>query len=65
MAGTSRKTATRTYEVLVSFDGLNKGDRFSQDPADGLGWAAMHVENGYLQDVTEEAEDVRGEVGQG
>lgn len=70
MPGTSRKTGKRTYEVVVSFDGLDKGDRFTQD-ADDLGWATMHVENGYLQDVTgepttEEAQDAgRGEVGKG
>jgi hypothetical protein len=63
MAGTSRKTQPRTYEVLVSFNGLDKGDRFMQD-ADDLGWALTHVKTGYLRDVTEEASDA-GEVGQG
>lgn len=64
MAGTTRRTGKRTFEVLVSFSGLDLGDRFSQD-ADDLGWATRHVENGYLRDVTEEVADVRGEVGQG
>lgn len=64
MAGTSRKTQKCTFEVLVSFNGLNKGERFTQD-ADDLGWAALHVQSGYLRDVTEEVADVRGEVGQG
>lgn len=65
MPGTSRRTAPHTYEVLVSFSGLNVGDRFTQD-ADDLGWATQHVETGYLRDVTEEVPDAgRGEVGQG
>lgn len=64
MAGTTRKTGKRTYEVLVSFSALDVGDRFTQD-ADDLGWATQHVESGYLRDVTEEVADVRGEVGQG
>ena len=63
-----KTTEPRVFEVLVSFDGLNKGERFSQR-ADDLGWATMHVENGYLQDVTEEptTEEAQnaGEVGQG
>lgn len=64
MAGSaSRKAEPRVFEVLVSFDGLNKGERFSQQP-DDLGWAMQHVENGYLKDVTEEAPDA-GEAGQG
>lgn len=48
-----RKSKTREFEVLVSFDGLNAGERFSQD-GDDLGWATQHVENGYLRDVTSE-----------
>lgn len=65
MAGTNRKTGARKFEVLVSFNGLDKGDIFSQD-ADELGWATMHVENGYLRDVTgeptvEEAQDAGGD----
>jgi hypothetical protein len=59
----SRKTEKHTFEVLVSFSGLNVGDRFTQF-ADDLGWALQHVESGYLRDVTEEATDGR-EVGQG
>ncbi len=64
MTGTTRKTQSRTFEVLVSFSGLDVGDRFKQD-ADDLGWATQHAETGYLRDVTEEVADVRGEVGQG
>lgn len=64
MAATIRRDAPRTFEVLVSFSGLDVGDRFTQD-ADDLGWATQHVGTGYLRDVTEEVADVRGEVGQG
>lgn len=65
MAGTNRKTAPRTFEVLVSFSALDRGDRFTQD-ADDLGWATQHVQSGYLRDVTEEVADAGvGEVGQG
>ena len=68
MAGTTRKTGRRMYEVLVSFSGLNVGDRFGQD-ADDLAWAKLHAESGYLRDVTEEptAEVAQnaGEVGIG
>jgi len=65
MPGTSRKTQPHTYEVLVSFSALDVGDRFTQD-ADDLGWAAQHVESGYLRDVTEGVPDAgRSEVGQG
>lgn len=63
MAAT-KKTEPTVFEVVVSFDGLNKGERFTQ-PADDMAWALMHVENGYLQVVSEEGADVRGEVGQG
>jgi len=64
MAGTTRRVGKRTFEVLVSFSNLDVGDRFTQD-ADDLGWATRHVETGYIRDVTEEAVDVRGDVGQG
>lgn len=46
-----RKTKERRYEVLVSFDGLDKGDRFTAAPDH---WAGTHVDNGYLRDVTDE-----------
>jgi hypothetical protein len=49
----SRKTKTRTYEVLVSFSALNVGERFDQEAGD-TGWAEQHVQSGYLRDVTEE-----------
>lgn len=64
MGNVIRKMKPRTFEVLVSFDGLDKGDRFTQE-ADDLGWATQHVESGYLRDVTEEAQDERSDVGQG
>jgi hypothetical protein len=64
MAGVSRKTKARVYEVVVSFDGLNKGERFSQD-ADDLGWATQRVEVGYLRDVTEEGEEAPDAAGEG
>jgi len=65
VAGTSRKTTPQTFEVLVSFSALDVGDRFTQD-ADDMGWALMHVENGYLRVVPQEVPDVgRSEVGQG
>lgn len=59
------KPAERTFEVVVSFSGLNKGVRFTT-VLDA--WASHFLASGYLQDVTE-AEEVpdagRGEVGQG
>lgn len=68
MAATPRKTQGRTFEVLVSFSGLDVGERFTQE-ADDLGWATQHAETGYLRDVTEEptAEVAPGggEVGKG
>lgn len=66
MAGVSRKTQKRTFEVVVSFNGMNVGEKFNLD-ADSLGWALQHVETGYLRDVTQEGtEDAgRSEVGQG
>lgn len=61
----ARRTDVRQYEVLVSFDGLDKGERFPVD-AEGHAWAQQHVENGYLRDVTtpEEAADERSDEGQ-
>lgn len=68
MGSISRKTKPRTFEVLISFDGLNAGERFGQEP-DDLGWAMTHVENGYLREVTEEptVEEAQhgGQQGQG
>jgi hypothetical protein len=58
MAGTSRKN--RVYEVVVSFDALNRGERFSQ-PADN--WSTMHTEHGYLRDVTDEPPASHAESG--
>lgn len=67
MAASSRKIehADRTFEVLVSFDGLDKGDRFTATDEGYVAWAMQHAETGYLRDVTEGGADVRGEVGQG
>jgi hypothetical protein len=45
------KSKERRYEVLISFDGLDKGDRFTATPND---WADTHVTSGYLRDVTDE-----------
>jgi len=57
-----RKTKTREYEVLISFDGLNVGDRFTDEHhgADST-WAQTHVDSGYLREVTGEptAEEVQ------
>lgn len=65
MAGTSRKAQLRKFEVLLSFSGLDKGLVFEQ-PADDLGWASLHVQSGYLRDVTEEEPDAgRGADDQG
>lgn len=64
MATAKSKTEPTVFEVVVSFDALNKGEQFTQ-PADDMAWALMHVENGYLRVVSEEGADVRGEVGQG
>jgi hypothetical protein len=41
----------RQFEVLISFDGLDKGERFTA--ADDQ-WSRQHVETGYLADVTNE-----------
>ena len=62
----ARRTDVRRYKVLVSFDGLDKGDEFNSGP-EFHSWALTHVENGYLQDVTapEEASDERSDQGQG
>ena len=51
----------RMFEVLVSFSGLDVGERFTLNADDP--WAAQHVGSGYLRDVAEEVADVRGEVG--
>jgi hypothetical protein len=52
VAEASRKSSKdRQFEVLVSFDSLDKGERFTA-PADA--WSNQHVETGYLRDVTSE-----------
>jgi len=56
----ARKTKARKFEVLNSFDGLDKGEVFTADDAAGLAWAGQHAETGYLRDVTEEDTDGRG-----
>lgn len=65
MAQVKRQEKPTVFEVVVSFDGLNKGEVFTQ-PADDMGWALQHVETGYLRVVPqEEAPDVGSESGQG
>jgi len=58
-----RKTKDRTYEVLVSFSGLNVGERFTQEAGD-TGWAEQHVDSGYLRDVTDEPTVAEAQGGQ-
>jgi hypothetical protein len=67
MTEAKKKAAERRFEVMVSFDGLNKGDVFTSALDT---WTQQHLESGYLRDVTqepttEETHNVRGEVGQG
>lgn len=50
-----------TFEVLVSFDGLNQGERFDQAPD---AWTAKHVDSGYLGDVTGEPTAAEAQGGQ-
>lgn len=58
------KAKMQKFEVLISFDGLDKGDVFSMSENDP--WALGHVESGYLRDVTtEEVAHERGEVSPG
>ncbi len=65
MGRMSVKPPSRTYEVLVSFSGMDVGERFTDETfPDNDTWAMRHVETGYLRDVTEEVADA-GEVGQG
>ena len=45
--------ARRLFEVVVSFDGLDKGSVFPQDH-DDTEWADRHVASGYLRDLGEE-----------
>jgi hypothetical protein len=66
MPGTPRKhSKARTFEVMNSFDGLDKGDRFTADDEGSLGWANGHAETGYLRDVTEEVPADASEVSPG
>lgn len=58
MATSSR--GNRVYQVAVSFDGLNKGERFRQ-PADD--WSKRNVDTGYLLDVTDEPAASAAQVG--
>lgn len=53
------------YVVEVSFDGLDKGDYFSQEHTDRE-WADRHVATGYLRQVNGEEPGVeRRDVGTG
>lgn len=64
MGQVRRQEQPRVFEVLVSFDGLDKGGVFSVRP-DELGWALQHAETGYLRDITEQEEpDERSGEGQ-
>lgn len=65
MGQVKRQEQPRVFEVLVSFDGLDKGGVFSVQ-ADELGWALQHTETGYLRDITEQGvPDERSDEGQG
>lgn len=64
MPGTTRKASPVKFEVLVSFNGLDKGGVFTQE-GDDLEWADKHVEAGYLRRVTEEDTHGRGEDDKG
>lgn len=57
-----KATGTRTFEVLISHDGLDKGERFTQE-VDDLGYAQPRVDAGYLRDVTQEVTHGHGEGG--
>jgi hypothetical protein len=61
---TVKPARSRRFEVLVSFDGLDKGLVFTQE-ADDTAWADRHVATGYLRDLDEEESDVRGAEGTG
>lgn len=66
MADAKKIPKARAYEVVVSFSGLDKGDRFTESTDGGQAWAQQFVDTGYLRDATEEVSDAgRGEVGQG
>lgn len=54
----TRRTGKTWFEVVVSFNGLDRGGVFSQD-ADDLGWALQHVESGYLREIPEEEAQAR------
>lgn len=46
--GEKAATSRKRYEVVVSFDGLDKGEFFT---ADGDDWASQHVTTGYLREL--------------
>jgi len=54
------KSKDRRYEVLISFNGLDKGERFTA-PADD--WAGTFVTSGYLRDVTDEPTVAEAQAG--
>jgi hypothetical protein len=54
--------ARHVFEVLVSFDSLNKGETFPHEPDS---WTHHGAAMGYLRDLGEEVTDVGGEVDQG
>jgi hypothetical protein len=48
--------ARHLFEVLISFDGLDVGERFPQAPDE---WTRHGAAMGYLKDLGEEAADAR------
>jgi hypothetical protein len=59
-----KPVAPTIFRVAVSFDGLNQGEEFTQQP-DDLDWAMRHVATGYLEVVPQEEAQDAGEAGQG
>jgi hypothetical protein len=54
------RSKERRYEVLISFSGLDKGERFSSAADD---WTGTHVASGYLRDVTDEPTAAEAQAG--
>lgn len=60
-----KRRERRTYEVLISHDGMNAGETFGADPED-FGRVQGRVDAGYLREIKREAGDGgRGEGGTG
>lgn len=60
---TEKTPERRMFEVMVSFDALNRGDVFTAH--DDLFWEETHVATGYLRELTREEVAHAGHVGQG